>query len=342
MAKQMWNVAVVGALGMVGTEMIKTLEQRGFPVGELRPLDREEFEGMPVTFHGASISARRADPDAFDGIDIALFSAGGEASLALAPKAVSKGAVVVDNSSAWRMDPKCPLVVPEVNREDLKWHEGIIANPNCSTIQMVVALKPLDDLARIKRVIVSTYQAASGAGQAGYTELQEQAKAILAGGVPVAETFPYVLAFNAIPHIDVFQDLDYTKEEWKMVLETQKIMGRESIGVSATCVRIPVYYGHSESINVQTERPIGVTEAREALQAAAGDEVIDDPARLEYPTPLPLAHTDAVYVGRIRQDNSVENGLNLWVVSDNIRKGAALNAVQIAEALVDLELVKIP
>ena len=342
MPKREWNVAVVGALGMVGTEMIRTLEQRAFPVRDLRPLDRSELAGKTVSFRGTRVEVRAADSDAFRDVDIAVFSAGGEASKELAPEAVRSGAVVIDNSSAWRLDPECPLVVPEVNRHDLDWHKGIVANPNCSTIQMVVALKPLDDLSRIERVVVSTYQAASGAGMSGYLELREQAEAVLAGDTPEPRTFQYVLAFNAIPHIDVFQELDYTKEEWKMVHETRKIMGRESIGVSPTCVRIPVFYGHAESVNLQTEDRIGVTEARRALMAAEGVEVIDDPSSNLYPMPGPLAHTDAVYVGRIREDHSIEHGLNLWVVSDNIRKGAALNAVQIAESLVELDLVKTP
>jgi aspartate-semialdehyde dehydrogenase len=337
-----WNVAVVGAAGMVGTEMIRTLEERRFPVGELRPLDVASQAGTPITFCGREIACREATDDNFAGIDIALFSAGGDASLELAPKAVRRGAVVVDNSSAWRMDPACPLVVPEVNPGDLSWHAGIIANPNCSTIQMVVALKPLHDRARITRVVVSTYQAAAGAGRNGVDELVRQAGEILDhGSCGAPRTFQYQLAFNIIPQIDVFQEGGYTKEEWKMVHETVKIMGDPSIRVTATTVRVPVLVGHSESVNIETERKLTAAEARALLAAAPGVVVVDDPAARAYPMPAPSAGTDAVFVGRIREDNSLENGLNLWIVADNVRKGAALNAVQIAERLVADGLVRI-
>jgi len=340
--KDRWNVAVVGALGMVGTEMIRTLEARNFPVAELRPLDVPALEGREVDFCGRKVPAQVACEDNFAGIDIAIFSAGAEASKELAPLAVRQGAVVVDNSSAWRMDPAVPLVVPEVNPADLQWHNGIIANPNCSTIQMVVVLKPIHDRARVKRVVVSTYQAASGGGKRAYDELLQQAAEVLAGKEATVEAFVHQLAFNVIPQIDVFEAGDYTKEEWKMVHETNKIMGDDSIRVTATTVRVPVLYGHSESINVETERKLTAQEARELLSRAPGVVVVDDPANKQYPMPFHTARTDPTYVGRIREDYSIDNGLNLWVVADNIRKGAALNAVQIAERLVADGLVRIP
>jgi aspartate-semialdehyde dehydrogenase len=338
-----WNVAVVGAAGMVGTEMIRTLEERRFPVNQLRPLDVAEVAGTAVRFRGRDHACLEAVEANFAGIDIALFSAGGEASLALAPLAVRQGAVVVDNSSAWRMDPACPLVVPEVNPHDLAWHRGIIANPNCSTIQMVVALKPLHDRARITRVVVSTYQAAAGAGKNGLDELMRQAREILDQGTcGPPRTFQHQLAFNLIPQIDVFDEGGYTKEEWKMVHETVKIMGDPGIRVTATTVRVPVLIGHSESVNIETERKLTAAEARAILAAAPGVTVVDDPANRAYPMPAPTAHTDDVFVGRIREDNTIERGLNLWIVADNVRKGAALNAVQIAEQLVANGWVRVP
>ena len=340
MSNKRWNVAVVGALGMVGTEMIETLEMRDFPVAELRPLDLGKFEGTEVEFADQRIRTLTANGDNFAGVDIAIFSAGAEASRELAPLAVEKGAVVVDNSSAWRMDPECPLVVPEVNPHDLEWHKGIIANPNCSTIQMVVALKPLHDYARIKRIVVSTYQAASGAGKRAYDELEQQTRQILEGRPPTVEAFSHQLAFNVIPHIDVFQEGGCTKEEWKMVNETRKIMGDDSIQVTATAARVPVFYGHSEAVNIETEKKLTPDKARELLRNAPGVKVVDDPAAFEYPMAIHAAHTDATFVGRIREDFSIENGLNMWIVADNIRKGAALNAVQIAEVLVEKGLVE--
>ncbi len=343
MTEKTWNVAVVGAAGMVGTEMIRTLEQRRFPVAELRPLDVAGVAGTTVRFGGRDCACLEATEANFAGIDIAIFSAGGEASLDLAPKAVRQGAVVIDNSSAWRMDPACPLVVPEVNPHDLAWHQGIIANPNCSTIQMVVALKPIHDRATIRRVVVSTYQAAAGAGRNGLDELMRQAREILDHGACGApRTFQHQLAFNLIPQIDVFQDGGYTKEEWKMVHETVKIMGDPRIRVTATTVRVPVLIGHSESVNIETERKLTADQARAILAAAPGVKVVDDPAARAYPMPAPTAHTDDVFVGRIREDNSIERGLNLWIVADNVRKGAALNAVQIAEHLAANGLVRVP
>jgi aspartate-semialdehyde dehydrogenase len=341
--QRLWNVAVVGAAGMVGTEMIATLERRRFPVKELRPLDVAEMAGTSVTFGGRSFPCLEATQANFAGIDLALFSAGGEASLDLAPKAVRQGVVVIDNSSAWRMDPACPLVVPEVNPHDLAWHKGIVANPNCSTIQMVVVLKPLHDRARITRVVVSTYQAAAGAGKSGLDELTTQSRELLdRGACSPPTTFQHQLAFNLIPQIDVFQEGGYTKEEWKMVHETVKIMGDPGIRVTATTVRVPVSIGHSESVNIETERKLTADQARAILSGAPGIVVVDDPAARAYPMPALAAGTDAVFVGRIREDNSLDRGLNLWIVSDNVRKGAALNAVQIAERLVADGLARVP
>ncbi len=340
--KRTWNVAVVGALGMVGTEMLHTLERRKFPVAELRALDVAEAEGTAVEALGRTVRTLAARGENFAGVDIALFSAGAEASLELAPRAVERGAVVVDNSSAWRMDPECPLVVPEVNPGDLARHRGIIANPNCSTIQMVIALKPLHDAARIRRIVVSTYQAASGAGKKAVDELRRAASEYLQRGTaPAPEAFPHPIAFNVIPQIDVFLPDGYTREEHKMMDETRKILNDDTIRVSATCVRVPVFFGHSESVNIETERRLRPEEARELLRGAAGVQLLDEPDRLDYPMPLSTEHTDAVYVGRIREDASMENGLNLWIVADNIRKGAALNAVQIAEALAARGLVRV-
>ncbi len=331
---------MVGAAGMVGTEMIRTLERRAFPVRELRPLDLASVAGAEIEFNGETSVCREATEEAFAGVDIAFFSAGNPVSLDLAPKAVRQDAVVIDNSSAWRMDPSCPLVVPEVNPGDLSWHHGIIANPNCSTIQMVVVLKPLHDFARIKRVVVSTYQAASGAGRAGVEELRSQTQQECEGQpIKPPDAFRYPLAFNVIPQIDVFGDADYTNEEWKMVRETAKIMGDPSIRVSPTAVRVPVEIGHSEAVNIETEREITVSQAREILASAPGVCVVDDPSMYRYPMPIMVAHTDTVLVGRIRIDSTVPHGLNMWIVADNVRKGAALNAVQIAEHLVAKDLL---
>jgi len=335
MSDKGWNVAVVGALGMVGTEMIRTLERRNFPVDELCPLDLPENEGAEILFREEAAKVRAATEGNFEGIDIALFSAGATASLDLAPKAVRQGAVVVDNSSAWRMDPSCPLVVPEVNAHDLDRHRGIIANPNCSTIQMVVVLKPIYDRAKIKRVVVSTYQATTGAGQKGSLALERESMQFCKSGAAVdPEGFQYQIAFNVIPHIDVFQEGGYTKEEYKMVNETKKILGDDSIRVTATCVRVPVFYGHSEAVNIETETKLSPGQARRVLENSPSVVVLDDPENLKYPMPIMSDQQDATFVGRIREDFSIENGLNLWIVSNNIRKGAALNAVQIAEELI--------
>jgi len=333
-----FRVAVVGAMGAVGTEMIKTLAQRDYPVSELVPLDIPANEGRTVKWKGQDVKVRVAKEGAFKGVDVALFSAGADASVALAPIAAREGAVVVDNSSAWRMDPNVPLVVPEVNPEALDAHKGIIANPNCSTVQMLVALKPIHDAYRIQRIVVSTYQAISGTGAAAIAELGTQARAWVDGKPVEHKVYPRQILFNALPHIDVFLENDYTKEEMKMVHETHKIMD-PNIQVNPTAVRIPVFRGHSESINVQTEKSFTVAKVRELLEKAPGVKVMDDPSKLVYPTPLDADGRDEVFVGRLRADPTVPNGLNLWVVSDNLRKGAALNAVQIAETLVSRGLL---
>jgi aspartate-semialdehyde dehydrogenase len=331
-----YQVAVAGATGAVGQQMVQCLEERNFPVGELKPLASERSLGKSVSFKGREIPVEVLTPDSFQGIDIALFSAGGSISKEYAPIAAAAGAVVIDNSSAWRMDPEVPLVVPEVNPEDIAQYKkrGIIANPNCSTIQMVVVLKPLHDAARIKRVVVSTYQAVSGTGQKAVEELAAQVRALFNNQELPRKVYPHRIAFNCFPHIDVFLENGYTKEEMKMVHETKKIMGDDSIEVTATTVRVPVFYGHSEAVNLETERKLTPAEARAILSQAPGVKVVDDPAKNQYPMPLDAAGQDLTLVGRIREDFSIKNGLNLWVVADNIRKGAATNAVQIAEILI--------
>jgi len=340
---QQYVVAIAGATGAVGVEMIRTLEQRRFPVKKLKLLASERSVGKKMKFNGSDVTVEVLSDTSFKGVELALFSAGAERSRIFAPAAVSAGAVVVDNSSAFRMDDTVPLVIPEVNPQDLEQHHGLIANPNCSSIQVLVALKPLHDRARITRVVVSTYQAAAGAGKNGLDELTRQTREILEhGACSPPRTFQYQLAFNLIPQIDVFQEGGYTKEEWKMVHETAKIMGDPGIRVTATTVRVPVLIGHSESVNVETERKLTAEEAREILRHAPGVTVVDDPSARTYPMPAPLAGTDGVFVGRIREDNSIERGLNLWIVADNVRKGAALNAVQIAERLVAGDLVRVP
>ena len=326
-------VAVAGATGVVGREMLKVLEQRGFPAQRVIALASARSAGRELPFAGGVLTVEAMMPESFEGVDIALFSAGGTISKIMGPQAADRGCVVIDNSSAFRMDDDVPLVVPEINPEDVAWHSGIIANPNCSTIQMVVALKPLHDLAPIKRVVVSTYQAASGAGQAAMDELYAQSSEFLAEQSLTVEMFAHRIAFNCIPHIDVFMDDGSTKEEWKMVVETQKIMHAPDIKVSATCVRVPVLRCHSEAINVEFSSPVSLDEARAALAAAPGVTLMDDPATKTYPMPAMLEGTDETYVGRLRVDTSVPYGISMWVVADQLRKGAALNAVQIAEAL---------
>ena len=326
-------VAVAGVTGAVGREMLLNLEQRGFPAARVIALASSRSAGKRVPFAGGELVVEEMTEASFAGVDIALFSAGASVSKAMRDACVAAGCVMIDNSSAFRMDEDVPLVVPEVNAEDVAWHSGVIANPNCSTIQMVVALKPLAELAPIKRVVVSTYQAASGAGQAAMDELYNQSAEFLRGQELKVEQFAHRIAFNCIPQIDVFLDDGSTKEEWKMVVETKKIMHAPDIEVAATCVRVPVLRCHSESINVEFSAPVSVEAARAALTAAPGVTVLDDPATKTYPMPALLEGTDDTYVGRLRVDPTVAHGLALWVVADQLRKGAALNAVQIAEAL---------
>jgi aspartate-semialdehyde dehydrogenase len=332
-AKKDYRVAVAGATGAVGMEMVKTLEQRNFPVGELVLLASERSEGKKMRFRGTDVTVHTMTKDSFGGVDIALFSAGASRSLEFAPAAAAAGAVVIDNSSAFRMEPDVPLVVPEVNPQAIADYtkRRIIANPNCSTIQMVVVLKPLHDEARIKRVVVSTYQAVSGTGSKAIEELDRQSRAVLGGTSVEKKVYPHTIAFNCLPHIDSFLDNGYTKEEIKMVNETKKIIGDNTIAVTATTVRVPVFYSHSESVNIETEKKLTPQRAREILKKAPGVVVVDDPSRNVYPLALDAAGKDDTLVGRIREDFSIPNGLNMWIVSDNIRKGAALNAVQIAE-----------
>jgi aspartate-semialdehyde dehydrogenase len=331
-----YKVAVVGATGAVGQQMVRCLEERHFPVAELKPLASERSIGKTFAYQGKEIPVEVLNKDSFKGINLALFSAGGAISKEYAPIAAESGAVVVDNSSAWRMDPEVPLVVPEVNPQDIGLYKktGIIANPNCSTIQMVVVLKPLHDAARIKRVVVSTYQAVSGTGQKAVEELSSQVLALYNNREVVKKVYPHRIAFNCLPHIDVFLENGYTKEEMKMVNETKKIMGDDSIQVTATTVRVPVFYGHSESVNIETEEKLTPAAAREILSKFPGVKVVDNPGKNEYPMPIDAAGQDLTLVGRIREDFTIKNGLNLWIVADNIRKGAATNAVQIAEILI--------
>ena len=329
-------VAVAGATGLVGQQIVRTLEDRDFPVKDLKLLASPRSKGKKLTFKGEEVEVEVLGEDSFKGVDIALFSAGDGTSKTYAPFAAKDGCVVIDNSSAWRMDPKVPLVVPEVNPDDVKWHEGIIANPNCSTIQMVVVLQPLHKAATIKRVVVSTYQAVSGAGVNALKEMEDQTRAILEDRTPECEIFPHPIAFNCIPQIpgsDAFEDNGYSSEEMKMVNETMKIMGDDSIRVTATTVRVPVHTGHSESVNVETETKLSADQAREILGAADGVIVQDDPANQIYPLALDAHGKGDTFVGRIREDLSHPSALNMWIVSDNLLKGAAYNAVQIAELL---------
>ena len=331
--KDKYVVAVVGATGAVGNEMIATLEQREFPVGKLRLFASERSEGKSLDFGGKKLPVETLNEDSFKGIDIALFSAGAERSKNWAPVAVQSGCVVIDNSSQWRMDPEVPLVVPEVNPHDLNWHKGIIANPNCSTIQMVVALKPIHDAAKIRRVVVTTFQAVSGTGKKAMDELMQQTADLLNFKNIKCNVYPHQIAFNVLPQIDKFLDNGYTKEEMKMVNETRKIMGDNSIKVTATTVRVPVFRGHSEALNIETEKKLTANQVRELLAKAPGVIVFDAPEKSIYPLPIHCDGKDEVFIGRIREDESIENGINMWIVSDNLRKGAALNAVQIAEVL---------
>ncbi len=334
--KEKYIVAVVGATGAVGNEMIDTLEQRKFPIEKLRLFASERSEGKTLEFEGSEFPVETLNEHSFQGIDIALFSAGAERSKIWAPVAAKSGCVVVDNSSQWRMDPAVPLVVPEVNAHDLKWHKGIIANPNCSTIQMVVVLKPIHDAARIRRVVVTTFQSVSGTGKKAMDELLQQTTDLLNFREIRCTVYPHQIAFNCIPHIDKFLENGYTKEEMKMVNETQKIMGDSSIRVTATTVRVPVFRCHSESLNIETEKKLSANDVRAVLSSTPGVVVYDAPEKNVYPLAIECAGKDETFVGRIREDESIEKGLNMWIVSDNIRKGAALNAVQIAEKLVGM------
>lgn len=335
-----YKVAIVGATGLVGEEMRAVLQERRFPVRELKLLASSRSAGRTLSWGDRQVEVETLISDSFTGVDIALFSAGSGVSLDYAPAARDAGAVSIDNSSAWRMDPDVPLVVPEVNSGALADHGGIIANPNCSTIQLVVALKPLHDLWKMKRVVISTYQAVSGTGREAVDELLEQTRDILADRAPRADIYAHPIAFNLFPHIDVFQDSGYSKEEIKMIAETRKIMGLPQLRITATAARVPVVTGHSESVNIEFEREIDLAQARQVLADSPGITLLDDPKTDSYPTPLAAAGTDSTYIGRLRRDESVENGLNLWVVADNLRKGAALNAVQIAEVLVDRDWLR--
>ena len=326
-----YKLAIVGATGLVGQEFIKVLEQRDFPISSISLFASDRSAGKKLFVAHEEVRVKETVPESFKGIDIALFSAGTEISRYFSPIAAQSGAVVIDNSVAFRMVPTVPLVVPEVNPEDIKWHQGIIANPNCSTIQMVVALYPLHQVNPIKRIIVDTYQAVSGTGSVAVEELTTQVRQILDGQTAIPHVYPHQIAFNLLPEIDVFLDNGYTKEEWKLAEETRKIMHADDIAVSATCVRVPVFTGHGEAIHVEFSQPMSPDEAKRILNQAPGVKVLDDTAISLYPQPWSADGTDEVFVGRIRQDASHPRGLAMWVVADNLRKGAALNAVQIAE-----------
>ena len=340
-----YRVAILGATGAVGQEFLNLIEERKFPFAELRLLASSRSAGKKIAFMGREYTVQEATADSFEGIDIALF-AGGSASKEFAPYAVKAGAVVIDNSSAFRMDPAVPLVVPEVNPEAIRQHKGIIANPNCSTIIMVMGLKPLYDLAKIRRIVVSTYQAVSGAGKEGMAELEEQVAALSSGKEPAANILPvgslpkhYQIAFNLIPQIDVFMDNLYTKEEMKMIDEPKKIIGDDALRITATTVRVPVYRSHAESVNVEFESEISLDAARQALAAFPGVILHDNPAEQEYPMPLFTSGRTDVEIGRLRRDESTDHALNFWICGDQIRKGAALNALQIAEYMIAHELI---
>jgi len=339
MGQKSYQVAVVGATGAVGNTMIRVLEERSFPVGRLKLLASYRSLGKSLSFRGEVLPVQELCEDSFGDIQIALFSAGGSISRKFAPIAASAGCVVIDNSSAFRMDPSIPLVVPEVNPEAIGKHPGIIANPNCSTIQMVVALKPIQDAVGIARIVVTTFQAVSGTGKRALEELHRQVRDLAEGRETTAEVYPRRIAFNCFPHIGAFLENGYTEEEMKMVHETQKIFGDPGIRVCATTVRVPVNYGHSESVNIETREPISIERVGELLSKALGVRVVDDPARLCYPVALDAEGIDETLVGRIRVDESVPNGLAMWVVADNIRKGAATNAVQIAEILIERGII---
>jgi aspartate-semialdehyde dehydrogenase len=335
-----YHVAIVGATGMVGQEFIKVLQQRNFPVASVNLYASDRSAGKKLYVGHQEIEVRETSPESFQNIDIALFSAGSEISRYFSPIAAKSGTLVVDNSAAFRMEPKVPLVVPEINPEDIKLHEGIIANPNCSAIQLVVAVHPLHKVNPVKRIVVSTYQSVSGTGAAAMEELTTQAKLVLEGQNVVPHVYPHQIGFNLLPEIDVFMDTGYTKEELKIVEETRKIMHAADMAISATCVRVPVFIGHSEAVNIEFTDPMSPEEARQILAKAPGVKVLDDPSVSLYPMPWLAAGSDDVYVGRIRSDSSHTRGLVMWVVSDNLRKGAALNAVQIAEEAARRDWVK--
>ncbi len=334
-----YRVAIVGATGLVGQEFIRVLEQRNFPIESIQFLASNRSAGKKLFFSHQEIEVQEAAAESFKDIDIALSSAGAEASRYFSPIAARAGAVVVDNSSAYRMDPKVPLVVPEINPGDIGRHKGIIANPNCSTIQMVVALYPLHRVNPIKRIVVTTLQSVSGTGAAAVEELTVQARQVIDGQATGPHIYPHQIAFNVLPEIDVFMDNAYTKEEWKMAEESRKIMHASDIAISATCVRVPVFIGHSEAISVEFSEAMSPDEARRILTQAPGVKLLDDPTISLYPQPWSAVGTDEVFVGRIRRDTSHPNGLVMWVVADNLRKGAALNAVQIAEEMIKRDLL---
>lgn len=329
-----YHVAVVGATGAVGQQMVRLLHERKFPMASLTLLSSKRSAGTTVEVNGHSYTVQEATPESFEGIDIALFSAGGSVSKQLAPEAVKRGALVIDNTSHFRMQEDVPLVVPEVNPEDIFKHQGIIANPNCSTIQMVAALKPLHDAYDIKRIVVSTYQAVSGTGWKAIQELETQAKGILAEQDIESNVYPHQIAFNVLPQIDVFEENGFTKEEMKMVNETKKIFHDDAIEVTPTCVRVPVFHGHSEAVYIETEKSFELQDVYQLLGDASGVTVVDDTSNSQYPLPTEAAGKGDVFVGRIRKDLYHPRGLNLWVVSDNLLKGAALNSVQIAETYI--------
>ncbi len=333
------TVAVVGATGVVGRTMIQVLGERGFPVGDLRLMASGRSAGTSVDVDGRTIVVLEATPEAFEGIDIALFSAGTDVSRTLAPEAAKRGATIIDNSNAWRMDSAVPLIVSQVNPDDAEWHEGIIANPNCSTMQLMPVLMALRDGVGLERVVVDTYQSVSGTGAEALTELQTQIEAHVKGQPKVAQVYPHPIAFNVLPEIDVFLDNGYTREEWKVVTESRKILHLPDLRVSCTAVRVPVFVSHSEAVHVETTHAITPEEARRAFAAVPGVVVIDEPAEHAYPIATLAAGRDEVFVGRIRTDPSTTNGLAFWVVSDNLRKGAATNAVEIAEVLVERDWV---
>jgi aspartate-semialdehyde dehydrogenase len=334
------TVAVVGATGVVGRTMIQVLAERRFPVGELRLLASGRSAGTTVSAAGRTMTVEEATPDAFAGIDIALFSAGTDVSRQLAPEAAARGCTVIDNSNAWRMEPNVPLIVSQVNPGDGEWHEGIIANPNCSTMQLVPVLMAIRDTAGIERVVVDTYQSVSGTGAEALAELESQIRAHVAGEPKVASVYPHPIAFNVLPEIDVFLENGYTREEWKVVTESRKILHLPELRISCTAVRVPVFVSHSEAVHVETSRPMTPDDARATFARVPGVVVMDDPASHGYPIATQAAGKDEVFVGRVRTDPSVERGLAFWVVSDNLRKGAATNAVEIAQVLLERGWVK--